>query len=117
MEGEPLDEALNRQDADEVLRLLVEGGDINEGNWYGTLLRRAMLVFEAHPRLHDLVGELLRRGADPARLVERSGPLFAAVIIRDTDVLRMLLEAGAQPNEEWDPPESLYDWAEFDYCF
>jgi hypothetical protein len=47
----------------------------------------------------------------------RSGPLFAAVIIADAEIVRLLLHAGAQPNEEWDWPQSLYDWAVFEYQF
>jgi hypothetical protein len=39
------------------------------------------------------------------------------VILRDAEVVRQLLEAGAQPNAEWDLPESLYDWALFDYLY
>ncbi len=112
-----LDDVLARHDADELLRLLDAGADVNELTWHGSLLTRAILAFEAHPRLHGLVGELLRRKADPTLLKDQGGPLFAGVIIRDTEILRMLLEAGAQPNDEWDFPESLYDWAAFDYRF
>jgi ankyrin repeat protein len=110
-------DVLDRQDADELLRLLDAGADVNELTSWGSLLTRTILAFETHPRLHDLVKDLLRHGADPRLLKDRGGPLFAGVIIRDTAILCMLLEAGAQPNEEWDPPESLYDWAEFDYQF
>jgi hypothetical protein len=76
------------------------------------------LAFEAHPRLHELVVELIRRGADPRLLTDDlGGPLFSAVIIRDPEIVRLLLQAGAQPNDEWDGPESLHEWAEFDYRY
>jgi hypothetical protein len=113
-----LDDVMGQQDVDELLRLLDTAADVNELTCWGSLLKRAIRAFETHPRLSELVVELLRRGADPRLLTEhRSGPLFSAVIIRNAEVVRLLLEAGAQPNEEWDEPESLYDWAEFDYRF
>jgi hypothetical protein len=57
----------------------------------------------------ELVVELIRRGADPTLLTEdRDRPLFSARIVRDAEVVGLVLEAaGAQPNEEWDGPEPL----------
>ena len=114
----PLGGVLDQQDLDGLFRLLDAGANVNELTRSGSLLRRTILAFEAHPRLHEAVVELLKRGADPTLLTDdHGGPLFSAVIIRDTEIVRLLLEAGAQPNAEWDWPESLYEWAEFDYRY
>ena len=51
------------------------------------------------------------------RSVGDGGPLFSAVINQDTEVLRLLLDHGADPNRENDGCETLYDWAKFDYWY
>src|SRR5438876_12415561 len=102
----PLDDILEQKDVDELLRVLDAGANVNELTVWGSLLKRVILAFEAHPRLHELVVELIRRGADPRLLTDDlGGPLFSAVIIRDAEIVRLLLLAGAQPNDEWDGPE------------
>ena len=50
-------------------------------------------------------------------LFEGGGPLFNAVIPKDTEVLQLLLVHGADPNAEHEGVESLYAWAEFDYRY
>ncbi len=68
----------------------------------------------------EVVREMLRLGADARQKnTDGFGPLFSAVLTMDADLLRVLMEAGADPNaEEMDSIfESLYDWAEFDYRY
>jgi hypothetical protein len=48
----PLENVLEQQDVDELLRLLDAGADVNERTAWGSLLKRTILAFEAHPRLH-----------------------------------------------------------------
>ena len=58
---------------------------------------------------------MLEFAADPCLLGEENlGPLFEAVLSNDAQVMRLLLEHGADPNKEGNDPETLYDWAEFD---
>ena len=109
---------LIRSCTDGLLRALDAGADVNELTFWGLLLARAIHQFEAHSQLHQVVAALIARGAEPTRITpDRDGPLFSAVILRDAEVVRLLLEAGAQPNAEWDGSESLYDWALFDYLY
>lgn len=45
--------------------------------------------------------EMIRLGADPSQLnTDGSGPLFMAVLNMDTEMLRILINAGADPNLE-----------------
>ncbi len=75
-----------------------------------------------------MIREILRLGADPRVLShDGSNPLFTAVLHMDNEMLRILLDAGADPNQPLRIPlaagsdawstdamdESLYDWAEF----
>ncbi|MFO1279668.1 MAG: ankyrin repeat domain-containing protein [Burkholderiaceae bacterium] len=88
----------------------------------GTLLEVVvgqMAFFPDAPR-YEVVAELLRCGADARQLnADGFGPLFAAVLNMDTEMIRILLDAGADPNaEKMDFEfESLYGWAEFDYRY
>ncbi|MCZ4324628.1 hypothetical protein [Pseudomonas anguilliseptica] len=61
---------------------------------------------------------LIERGANPNLLGEEgSSPLTAAMLGRDSELLEILLEAGADPNlpEGFTGTQSFYDWAVFDY--
>lgn len=115
----PLRRALQARDLGELYRLLDSGADINERDGMGeSLLDEAITTLEGRLDLREIVSELLRRGADPKiRCNEGSGPLFAAVIIKDAVIMRLLLEAGADPNAERDGSETVYEWAEFDYRY
>ena len=67
---------------------------------------------------HAILKRLLELGADPQRLRPGGGgPLFSAVIEKDTEALRLLIDYGADPNLEHDMGEPLYDWAAFDYRY
>jgi hypothetical protein len=71
----PLDDILEQQDVDELLRVLDAGANVNELTAWGSLLKRVILAFEAHPRLHELVVELIRpeptRGFSPTTWAAR----------------------------------------------
>ena len=63
---------------------------------------------------------MLRRGANPKILdEEKCGPLLDTAIIKDATIMRMLLEAGADPNREFGCAGTLtlYDWALSDYRY
>lgn len=96
------------------LKALDKGGD--------TVLEcviRDLSSIEDAPR-HLVIQEMLRLGADATQHNTRGcGPLFAAVLDMDAEMLGILLEAGADPNQEKmdSSCESLYDWAEFDYRY
>ena len=113
----PLRRAMRDGDIDALFRLLDNGADVNErGLFDETLLHEAITKLEGHPKLMEVVTELLRRGADPKLLTpEGGGPLFSAAIVRDPAIMRLLLEAGADPNKQYDGPETVYEWAEFHY--
>lgn len=116
--------ALNVGDLDRATQLLQAGADINARDEYGDpLLKRVisdwgMIENRFEGSRFEVVRFMLDHGADPKLLNdEDSGPLFSAVIDRNEELLRLLLEAGADPNRERDYPESLYDYAKFNYRF
>ena len=72
------------------------------------------------PQRYEVVRETLRLGANPCKMNRDGfGPLFSAILAMDAEMLRILLDVGADPNaEKMDTScESLYDWAEFDYRY
>ena len=84
-----------------------------------TLLQTVIDELGAGDRLRlDIVRECLALGADVRqRNSDNTGALFSAVLNRDAEMLDILLQAGADPNEEktlasW---KTLYDWAVVDY--
>lgn len=60
---------------------------------------------------------LLILGSTSTPNPEGDGPLFSAIIQADYVGLALLLAYGADPREEHDMGESLYDWSEFDYRY
>lgn len=111
--------ALNVGEFDRASQLFQAGADINARHEYGdSLLQRVISDWEQPAKRLDVVRFMLDHGADPTLLNDDcSGPFFSAVISQEEEILRLLLEAGADPNRERDDPESLYDWAEFDYRY
>jgi len=108
----------------EGIRLQVAAGfDMSAVDRFGaSILELAIRDLEFLPDIakYEVVSELLRLGANPCqRNGDGFGPLFAAVLHMDTEMLRILLDAGADPNAEQmdSATESLYDWAEFDYRY
>lgn len=114
------------------------GFDIHGRDEIGdTVLQHVIGALESCPSLrrYQAVRAILRLGADPGSVGrDGSSPLFQACVNMDCGLLRILLDAGADPNVtlrilaggESDTPaaevdgtcqQSLYDWARFAYCY
>ena len=117
----PLRRAIWAKDADSLFRTLDNGADINELDDFGeSPLSEAIIDFADHPCRRQIVEEMLRRGANPKILdTEKCGPLMQTAIIKDAAIMRILLEAGADPNREFGCAGalSLFDWALSDYRY
>lgn len=113
-----------RGDTDRLRQLTREGADFNEVDKHGEpFLQDFLQRIYRHRRKnipYDVVSVLLELGSDPNFIPEHAcSALFYAVLDMDTRMLEILLDAGADPNmrEAGDYPESLYDWAQFDYRY
>lgn len=99
------------------------GFNLNGTDRFGdTILERVIsdLEFCSETPKYEVVKELLRLGADPRALSkDGSSPLIVAVLNMDTEMLRILLDAGADPNavRMHSSDELLYDWAVFVYRY
>lgn len=121
----PLDQlmdAILNKDKNKILKLLQDGVDINTRNIGDgrSVVTEAVFMLQDDPERYEMIGFLLEHGADPKLLdEERCGPLRPAMLGMDTEMLRLLMDHGADPNLEsgFTQDESLYDWAEFDYCY
>lgn len=108
-------------DFERLRALVASGADVNAFDADGVSVLTASVgdphITEPSVRL-AIARELLRLGADPCLLGEcRKGPLTEAMLCMDTNLLRLLLDAGAKPNDEagCDEGETLFDWALMDY--
>lgn len=110
-------------DPESIRRLVRSGIDLTCLDQFGNTLLEVVIAqmafFPDAPR-YKVVAELLRCGADARQHnTDGYGPLYSAVLNMDTDMIRILLDAGADPNAEKmdSESESFYDWAEFDYRY
>ena len=125
MEADPKVDALisaaTAGDFERVRSLVASGADVN-----GCVRNGATVLMEAigDPDNSDtslrlaIARELLSLGADPCKTDnEGSGPLCNAAVRMDTEVLRLLMDAGANPNNEtgWEEGRTAYDLAAEDY--
>lgn len=110
-------------DLEGIRRWVRSGVDLTSLDHSGSTLLEVVIgqmAFIPDAPRYDVVAELLSCGADARQLnADGVGSLFAAVLNMDTEMIRILLDAGADPNaEKMDSEfESLYDWAEFDYRY
>lgn len=104
--------------------LVAQGVDLKKRDRFGdSLLTQLIEYLQDSPEEHVLkmVKASVRLGADPRQTdVDRQdvfGPLAGAMLGMRTEVLRFLLESGADPNALIDDgkPISLYGWAWSDY--
>lgn len=108
-------------DLERVRELVARGVDVNACDEYGETV---LMVAIGNPDNADsalrlaVARELLSLGADPRKTDEDgSGPICQAAVRMDTEVLRLLMDAGANPNDEtgWDEGRTAYDLAVEDY--
>ena len=118
-----LGEAVMTANFTAVSELITCGADVNALDvtlWQRPLSAAIYWIDEPAAR-HRMMKQLLDLGANQKLInhePERLGPLFDAVLREDADALRILLEAGADPNAEMcTTGESLYDYAEFQYRY
>ncbi len=102
----------------------LEKGDINfnEVEEDGSTLFEEILFWLEHddkPYKYSIVKTLIKLGADPKICgPESGGPLVSPMLKMDTEMLKILFEAGADPNVNgFTENELIYDWAEFDYRY
>jgi hypothetical protein len=116
-----LREAALAMDFERMDELLAQGCTLNclseqDDTFLTDVLSDAL--FDKNPHIDTIARELLNRGADPNfRNSEQDSALLILMLNMATDVLQLLLEAGANPNDEpgFDESESFYEYAEFDY--
>lgn len=116
--NEDLHEALSQSDLARAASLVQAGASVNARTRFGDSLLAQIAGHHDTTVRRDGVIFLLECGADPRLLdPDGGGPLFSAVIAWDVVVLKLLLDAGADPNDENEPGETLFEWAKFDYGF
>ena len=119
---EELIEAVERGDLASVSHFLSQGLDLNSDSGSSTVLYQVVLSLcdERTPHRYEIMKLILESGADPNfRGAHDDSPLYQPIFNMDTEMLRLLLEAGADLNAPGlcDPPESFYDFSEFDYRY
>ena len=116
-------EAAIRGDFHQVNALVAAGPNLNALNSTGDTLLHD-IVFRLAEDQSQLCGDalrlLLQLGADP-NILDDDGfsALAAAMLYMDSELLGILLSAGADPNRPKGlcESDSFYDWAEYDYCY
>jgi len=112
--GHPLEYAIYWSPLDFISKLLIEGANPNYEEHAGFPSLIAALSTERKDR-PQLLALLLERGADPnGRGVNDWTPLHYAMVVRDTEVVGLLLAAGADPalKTRIDNHESALEMAE-----
>ncbi|WPN49162.1 hypothetical protein [Pseudomonas sp. P8_241] len=116
-------EAAIRGDFHQVNASVAAGANLNALNSNGDTLLQDMVFWLAEDQ-SQLCGEMLRLllqlGANPNILGdEGSSALTAAMLCMNSELLGILLSAGADPNQPRGlcESDSFYDWAEFDYSY
>lgn len=109
--------AIAARDKATALALIEAGADLSGHDKTGeTILSNAIFLTEDPQDRLELVRALLAHGADPRLLnVDGTGPLLECINYNDDRVMRLLLEAGADPNVILDGEEPLYDYTQCDY--
>ncbi len=118
-----LSKAACNNDLDTIKALLNAGFDKESIDEYGEPIFSDIvfnLLEEQAPHRYDMVKSLIELGFDPHNLdTEGSGAITHAMLSMDTEMLQVLIEGGARPNETsgFKANETLYDWASFDYIY
>lgn len=119
---EALISAATAGDFERVRALVANGADVNGYDAFGDTVLMAAIGDPDNPNDSALclaiARELLSLGADPCKTdAEGSGPICSAAVRMDTEVLRLLMDAGANPNNEtgWEEGRTAYDLAADDY--
>lgn len=117
-------EAATAGDFEQVQRLVQAGVDLNVLIDGDTLLDRVtfdLAMEEPVPAFAaDMLRLLLLLGADPNFPGDEGmTALHSAMLKQNVELMRVLLEGGAAPNDMpgFSPGETLYDWAEFEYRY
>lgn len=122
-EFKTLVKAVNNNDLITVKELLDAGFDLESIDEYGEPILSDIvfnLLEELKPHRYEIVKSLIELGFNPNHLdAEGSGPLTQAMLSMDAEMIVVLLEAGAKPNETagFKEGEKIYDWAVFDYVY
>jgi len=109
-------------DFERVRQLAQAGADLNALDNGELLLDRVVSAFtlpDSVPAFAaDMLRLLLQLGTDPNRPDDEGmTALHTAMLAQNVELMRILLEGGAEPNgmPGSSPGETLYDWAELDY--